>query len=154
MLIRHQTLIKEDPFLLQLFTLGLILYLGDLENNKLLLDPVLKQNIGVLLKSLLKFFGFRLCSLNLEFFFALLQFIVIISVLSPKPTILFCVPEQNMKIDLIFVREKVLARQLKVQHIPAQDQWADALTKPLSPNWFLFLRGKLKVSVLPHAHPP
>ena len=52
---------------------------------------------------------------------------------------------KHMEIDVFFVREKVLAKELKVYHIPAIDQWADALTKPLSPTRFLFLRSKLNV---------
>ena len=49
-----------------------------------------------------------------------------------------------MEIDIFFVRENVLAKELKLYHIPTIDQWADALTKPLSPR-FLFLRSKLNV---------
>jgi len=37
-----------------------------------------------------------------------------------------------MEIDVFFVREKVLAKQLSVLHIPSLAQWADVLTKPLS----------------------
>jgi len=50
-----------------------------------------------------------------------------------------------MEIDIFFVREKVLAKKLQVYHIPAIDQWADALTKALSPTRFHFLRSKLNV---------
>ena len=39
---------------------------------------------------------------------------------------------KHMKIDVFFVREKVLAKKLFILHIPALDQWADMLTKPLS----------------------
>ena len=41
--------------------------------------------------------------------------------------------------------EKVLAKQLIVHYIPAIDHWAYALTKPLSPTRFSFLRTKLNV---------
>ena len=51
---------------------------------------------------------------------------------------------KHMKIDVFFVREKVLAKQLSVLHIPALDQWAYVLTKPLSSR-FEVLRGKLIV---------
>ncbi|KEH25525.1 transmembrane protein, putative [Medicago truncatula] len=44
-----------------------------------------------------------------------------------------------MDIDLFFVREKVLAEQLIVKHIPADDQWADILTKSISSAKFLSL---------------
>ena len=61
---------------------------------------------------------------------------------------------KHMEIDLFFVREKVLSNKLYVVHIPAQDQWADLLTKPLSPTSFQFIRDKLKVLELSQAHPP
>jgi hypothetical protein len=48
-----------------------------------------------------------------------------------------------MEIDLFFVREKVLANQLAVVHIPGTDTWADALTKPLPSSRFLELGGGL-----------
>jgi len=51
-----------------------------------------------------------------------------------------------MKIDVFFVREKILAKQLSIVHIPALDQWADVLTKPLSAARFEVLRGKLNVT--------
>jgi histone deacetylase 1/2 len=55
---------------------------------------------------------------------------------------------KHMEIDLFFVREKVLSKQLSVKHIPGTDQWADALTKPRSSSKFLELRPKLKVTSL------
>ena len=62
---------------------------------------------------------------------------------------------KHMEIDVFFVREKVLTKQLVVHHIPALDQWADALTKPLSPTRFTFLRAKLYVLETPSkSHPP
>jgi hypothetical protein len=51
-----------------------------------------------------------------------------------------------MEIDLFFVREKVIAKQIRVAHIPGVDQIADALTKPLSSTKFLELRHKLRVA--------
>nr|KYP67039.1 Retrovirus-related Pol polyprotein from transposon TNT 1-94 [Cajanus cajan] len=52
---------------------------------------------------------------------------------------------KHMEIDVFFVRDKVLSKQLLVYHIPALDQWADLLTKPLSAARFEVLRNKLKV---------
>ena len=52
---------------------------------------------------------------------------------------------KHMELDIFFVREKVLSKQLIVEHVPAQDQWADALTKPLSAAKFLPLRDKFRV---------
>ena len=56
---------------------------------------------------------------------------------------------KHKEIDLFFVREKVLAKQLTVQHIPGDDQWADILTNPVSTAKFLSLRPKLNVTAAP-----
>ena len=52
---------------------------------------------------------------------------------------------KHMEIDVFFIREKILAKQLSIVHIPALDQWADVLTKPLSAARFEVLRDKLNV---------
>jgi hypothetical protein len=51
-----------------------------------------------------------------------------------------------MELDIFFVREKVINRNLLVSHVPAHSQWAYILTKPLSTSRFLELRDKLRVS--------
>jgi len=50
-----------------------------------------------------------------------------------------------MELDIFFVREKVLSKTLLVSHVPAHDQWADVLAKPLSTSRFTYLRDKLRV---------
>jgi len=50
-----------------------------------------------------------------------------------------------MEIDVFSVREKILAKQLSIVHIPTLDQWADVLTKFLSATRFEVLRDKLNV---------
>ncbi|KAI5417517.1 hypothetical protein KIW84_042214 [Lathyrus oleraceus] len=52
---------------------------------------------------------------------------------------------KHMELDIFFVREKVLSKSLIVEHVPAMDKWADALTKPLSAAKFFPLRDKLRV---------
>ena len=52
---------------------------------------------------------------------------------------------KHMEIDVFFVREKILAKQLTIVHVPVLDQWADILTKPFSASRFEVLRGKLNV---------
>ena len=52
---------------------------------------------------------------------------------------------KHMEIDLFFVREKILAKQLSVTHIPGSNQLADILTKPISTEKFLHMRTKLNV---------
>ena len=56
---------------------------------------------------------------------------------------------KHMELDAFFVREKVLTKQLVVQHIPGTDQWEDLLTKPLSSTRFTYLSSKLNVAELP-----
>jgi len=53
---------------------------------------------------------------------------------------------KHMELDIFFVREKVISKDLVVSHVPAQYQWADILTKPLSTSKFLELRDKLRVT--------
>lgn len=62
---------------------------------------------------------------------------------------------KHIELDLFFVRDKVLSKQLQVAHIPRLYQWVDVLTKPLSANRFLLLKFKLNVTA-PRAisHPP
>ncbi|GAU28846.1 hypothetical protein TSUD_21830 [Trifolium subterraneum] len=52
---------------------------------------------------------------------------------------------KHMELDIFFVREKVISKNLIVSHVPAQDQWADVLTKPLSAGRFTILRDRLRV---------
>lgn len=56
---------------------------------------------------------------------------------------------KHMEIDLFFVIEKVLARQLDVVHILGPDQLADVLSKPLGYTKFLKLKHKFKVTHSP-----
>ncbi|WJX96151.1 hypothetical protein P8452_77393 [Trifolium repens] len=52
---------------------------------------------------------------------------------------------KHMELDIHFVREKVLSKQLHILHVPATDQLADPLTKPLPPTNYATIRSKLKV---------
>jgi len=52
---------------------------------------------------------------------------------------------KHMEIDVFFVCERILAKQLLVRHILVVDQWANTLTKPLASSRFMFLRDKLNV---------
>lgn len=52
---------------------------------------------------------------------------------------------KHMELDIFFVREKFLSKDLVVSHIPSQEQVADIMTKPLSTSRFLSLRDKFNV---------
>ena len=58
---------------------------------------------------------------------------------------IFHARKKHLELDLFVVREKVLTKKLIVQHVPTLDQWAEALTKPLSLARFVFLRAKLNI---------
>jgi len=53
---------------------------------------------------------------------------------------------KHMELDLFFVREKVLEKQLQVVHVPAIDQKAAILTKALTPSNFTTYKSKLRVA--------
>ena len=61
---------------------------------------------------------------------------------------------KHMEIDVFFVREKILAKQLSIVHILALDQWADILIKPLSASRFEALRDKLNVKNISSENSP
>lgn len=56
---------------------------------------------------------------------------------------------KHLELDIHFVREKVVAKSMTVQHVPTSAQIADALTKPLPNTAFTDLRTKLKVVASP-----
>ena len=53
---------------------------------------------------------------------------------------------KHFELDLHFVRDKVLSRELVVVHLPAEFQVANILTKAVSNPQFTIFRSKLKVS--------
>ena len=52
---------------------------------------------------------------------------------------------KHIELDLYFVRDKVVRRQIQVKHIPANEQVADVLTKAVSSSLFPTWRTKLTV---------
>ncbi|XP_058201268.1 uncharacterized mitochondrial protein AtMg00810-like [Rhododendron vialii] len=52
---------------------------------------------------------------------------------------------KHIEVDYHFIREKVLAHNLVVRHVPTSDQLADIFTKPLSVARFHYLKDKLMV---------
>ncbi|KAM6556631.1 hypothetical protein CsatB_003650 [Cannabis sativa] len=56
---------------------------------------------------------------------------------------------KHIEIDLHFVRDQILAKQLEVRFVPSIDQTADILTKPLSKERFSYLKTKLQVCTTP-----
>ena len=111
-------------------------------------DLVLRLNFRVLLLLSQNFFGYNLSYLELHI------------TCSAPPTI-FC---DNMsgvllvanpilhnrikhfELDLHFVRDKEVNKQVYVTHIPSQDQIADVFTKSISSTSFQKFRDKLRVA--------
>uniref|UniRef100_A0A803P4A9 Integrase catalytic domain-containing protein n=1 Tax=Cannabis sativa TaxID=3483 RepID=A0A803P4A9_CANSA len=56
---------------------------------------------------------------------------------------------KHIEIDLHFVRDQILAKELEVRYVPSIDQVADILTKALSKDRFAYVKSKLKVCVTP-----
>lgn len=56
---------------------------------------------------------------------------------------------KHVEVDYHFIREKVLSKQIYVQHIGTQAQTADIFTKALSVDRFQALKNKLMVVVTP-----
>lgn len=56
---------------------------------------------------------------------------------------------KHIEVDYHFIREKVLAKQVCVQHVSSEAQTADVFTKPLSVARFQHLTSKLMVKPLP-----
>ncbi len=57
---------------------------------------------------------------------------------------------KHIPIKYHFVREQVLNKTIKLDHIGTKDQVADIFTKPLSKEAFEYLRQKLGVVAIPH----
>lgn len=56
---------------------------------------------------------------------------------------------KHVEVDYHFIREKVLNKQVQVNHIGSLDQIADIFTKSLAVDRFLFLKAKLRVFPTP-----
>lgn len=52
---------------------------------------------------------------------------------------------KHIEVDIHFIREKVMAKQIEVGYVPGYDQIADVFIKPLAENRFCLLRGKLNM---------
>ncbi|KAH9769131.1 retrovirus-related pol polyprotein from transposon RE1 [Citrus sinensis] len=56
---------------------------------------------------------------------------------------------KHIELDMHFIRDKVLARELEINYIPSEEQIADILNKPLTFTQFNYLRSKLNVQPCP-----
>ena len=55
---------------------------------------------------------------------------------------------KHIELDLYFVREKVLKKDMDIRHVPTNEQVADVLTKAISSGQFNQMNNKLKVEDL------
>ena len=56
---------------------------------------------------------------------------------------------KHIELDMHFIRDKVVAKELQINYIPSEEQIVDVLTKPLTFNHFNFFRSKLNVQPCP-----
>lgn len=56
---------------------------------------------------------------------------------------IFHARKKHIEIDVHFIRDKVLAKELEIRFGPSEEQTADIFTKILSVPCFRFLRDKL-----------
>lgn len=52
---------------------------------------------------------------------------------------------KHIELDIYFIREKVLRKEIDIRHVPTNEQVADVLTKAISSGQFNQMRNKLKV---------
>ena len=55
---------------------------------------------------------------------------------------------KHIELDIHFVHDKVLAKEIELRHVPSMDQIADIFTKPLGRKSFEKLRSKLGITSL------
>ncbi|KAL6328840.1 hypothetical protein AAG906_003857 [Vitis piasezkii] len=55
---------------------------------------------------------------------------------------------KHIEIDVHFIGDKVIAKELEIKYVPTKDQTADIFTKSLSISQFHFLKGKLAISIM------
>lgn len=56
---------------------------------------------------------------------------------------------KHVEIDIHFIRDKVVAKEITVGYVPSYEQTADYLTKALTIGRFVFLINKLGVTEVP-----
>lgn len=56
---------------------------------------------------------------------------------------------KHIELDIHFIRDKILAKELEVKYVPSSDQIIDLLTKGLTHLRFTFLKDKLGVTSVP-----
>ena len=55
---------------------------------------------------------------------------------------------KHIELDLYFVREKVIWKEVEVRHVPSADQLADVFTKTVFSTQFIEFRHKLRIENL------
>ena len=56
---------------------------------------------------------------------------------------------KHIELDMHFIRDKVLTKELEIRYIPSKEHIADILTKPLTFIHFNYFRAKLNVQACP-----
>lgn len=72
-----------------------------------------------------------------------------LSVISLAANPKFHARTKHIEVDVYFVRDKVVTKQLAIQYVPSSYQVVNILSKPLSTSRFLFLCDKLNLCSTP-----
>ncbi|KAG8477680.1 hypothetical protein CXB51_027679 [Gossypium anomalum] len=130
-----------------LCTMVTILFLGALRNNKLFLALRLRLNIGVLAAAAsdVTWLVSLLTELNLSSVDLPTVWCDNSSAVAVAANPVLHSKFKHVELDLFFVREMVARGELVVSEVPACDQVADVLTKPLSASMFTQFCRRLRV---------
>ena len=141
-----QTLMIESLPQVTVCILDQILYHGLLGSKLLFLEVALRLSIEDLLLSLQIFYGCRICSESCVPVALPRIYCDNLGVVHLAANPVMHSRTKHFELDLHFVRDKVLSRELVVVHLPAEFQVVDILTKAVSNPQFTIFRSKLKVS--------
>ena len=66
-------------------------------------------------------------------------------VISLAMNLVYHAKTKHIELDILFIREKVQANQIKINYVPSEDHAADIFTKALTYGQFNYLKSKLNI---------
>lgn len=137
------------PPQVHVFSLALILWSGVQRNKCLLLGQTHKLNTGALTHATtkLRWLESLLSELHTEYLVLTLLCDNLSAILLSHNLIL-CARTKDIKLDIHYVREKVVANPMYIQHVSAHAQRVDALIKLLPIALFIDFRDKFRGTLI------